>query len=363
MRIVHVAETLIGGIASHIEDVAVHQIRRFGERNVRVVVPQQHRQFIGSIPDACVVTFDRRRRDIGSGVRLMSTSLQTLRDHQPHIVHLHSSIAGGVVRLARFAVRGKERIVYCPHGWAFAADGSRLKRHGLALIERALSRVTTSIVTVSDHEASLGQQFGIPGRLMTTVLNGVSSTYDQDGGSPLPLSANKTNFLFVGRLDRQKGFPHLVGAARELVGDNVHFHVIGKSVVSEPFDTDRLPSNITLHGWVSRDTVLATMRAADGLVLPSLWEGLSITGIEAMRAGIAVIASNLSSNPELVEHGKTGLLVDLGTKGSLTAALRDTSRETLRQMGTAGRERFKSLFTLEQQVERLSALYERVHAS
>lgn len=362
-QVLHVAETLIGGIASHVEDVALDQMRRYGAENVLVLVPRQHRQHISAIPDTCVTTFERERRGLLASVRLLVASHRLILARRPRIVHLHSSVAGGVVRLMRMVTPNRSgRVIYCPHGWAFATDSRAVRKATLAMIERILSLVTSSIITVSEHEADLGRRFGIRDGLMTTVHNGVAAKESEQTADPLPLPPGRLNLLFVGRLDRQKGFRHLLEAARQLEGAPIQFHVCGSPVVSRPMDFEPIPSNVMLHGWVKRETVLATMRVADALVLPSLWEGLSITGIEAMRAGLAIIASNRSSNPELVEHGVNGLLVDLDKPGALAGTIARLSRLELERMGARGREKFSSRFTLERQVEKLSALYEALNA-
>lgn len=363
VQVLHVAETLIGGIASHVEDVVRHQIGRYGKENVVVLVPRQHREFVAAIPDSCVVTFERERRGARAAWHLLSASRRLIATRRPKIVHLHSSVAGGVVRLLRLMLPLQPgKVVYCPHGWSFAADAAAPSKAAFAAVERLLSLVTASIITVSDHETRLGRRFGMPDRLMTTVYNGVASSGGASDVPHLPMMDGKLNLLFVGRLDRQKGFNYVLDAARELRGKPIQFHVCGSPVVSPAIDFGSIPENVTLHGWVKRETVLATMRVADALVLPSLWEGLSITGIEAMRAGLPIVASNRSSNPELVDHGITGLIVDVGEPGALARALSGLTRDQLRLMGAQGQLKFARQFTLELQVEKLSALYEAVNA-
>jgi 2-deoxystreptamine N-acetyl-D-glucosaminyltransferase/2-deoxystreptamine glucosyltransferase len=78
---------------------------------------------------------------------------------------------------------------------------------------------------------------------------------------------------------------------------------------------------VLFSGWVPRETMPDLYRAADVLVLPSQYEGLSHTLLEACAAGVPCIASDRGGNPEIVEHERSGLLVPYGEPAALRAAL------------------------------------------
>jgi glycosyltransferase involved in cell wall biosynthesis len=86
-----------------------------------------------------------------------------------------------------------------------------------------------------------------------------------------------------------------------------------------------------------------------------------LTAVEAMRAGLPVIASRVGGLVEVVEHGVTGLLVEPGSR-ALVDAIRSVGTESLRSMGEAGRQRFAEHFTLDRMHAQLTALYQRVCA-
>ena len=106
----------------------------------------------------------------------------------------------------------------------------------------------------------------------------------------------------------------------------------------------------------------ATLYAAmDLFVLPSRWEGLSLALVEAMGAGRAVVATDVGGNPEVVQHGRTGLLVPPGDAGALADAIGKVARdrELRASLGDAAAADARSRFSIEQHVAQLSALYRR----
>jgi glycosyltransferase involved in cell wall biosynthesis len=105
-----------------------------------------------------------------------------------------------------------------------------------------------------------------------------------------------------------------------------------------------------------RDTLYATM---DAFVLPSRWEGLSLALVEAMGAGRAVVATDVGGNPEVVSHGKTGLLVPPGDASALADALATvlTDGQLAQSLGSAACSDARERFSIDRHVSRLAALY------
>ena len=104
--------------------------------------------------------------------------------------------------------------------------------------------------------------------------------------------------------------------------------------------------------------VAAWLRRADVFVHPARWEGFGLAVLEAMLAGLPVVATNVSSLPELVVDGETGLLVAPDDPAALAAGVSSAlERSTL---GDAGRVRARSEFSVARMADRHAALYERV---
>jgi glycosyltransferase involved in cell wall biosynthesis len=360
-RVLHVAETIMGGVTSYLQETIAYQSAELGAENIRLLVPSDHAQELSGIDAEMISTFSRTGRNAGSMVAFAVALSDCLASFQPTIVHLHSSFAGAIARPLLWLSRPRPRIVYCPHGWSFLMEIPEWKRRSYAFIERTLARITDVVINISRHEDHQARAHGIPAGKCVMVRNGVSSRLTPCGLSSSPFDESFVNLLFVGRFDRQKGLDLLFRVMERLQDLPIRLHVIGCSVhdglAIQP------PSNVTIIGWLDRHQLQAYYAAADGLVVPSRWEGFGLVTIEAMRAGTAVIASNRGSLPELVEHGITGYIFDLDENdlGELERTLRGLEKDRLREMGVAAARLFEQGFTAEAMNRALLDVYSQLH--
>ena len=353
-RIIHVAETIKGGIATYLRNVLPLQAVRFGRENILVMVPENQVEELASV-NASIESFPHHGRRSITALAATRALHGRLRAFQPTLVHIHSSFAGLSCRPYLRLVPRRPRVVYCPHGWAF--DRVARSARFAALGERLLAPWADAIVCVSEAEQRAALGVGIPAHKLHVVLNGLPDLltaptvpFAADGG-PLKL-------LFVGRFDRQKGFDVLVRALQH-VRREVEVDVFGESVLGED-TTDELPGFVYLHGWQPFTAIEPFLQRCDALVMPSRWEGLGLSAIEAMRAGKAVIASRVGGLPEVVEDGITGRLVPPDDSVALAQAIDGAQRSELIQMGAMGRKRFLQKFRIEECEARLASLYREV---
>lgn len=361
MRVLHVTETVVGGVGSHLAELLPLQVRDFGPGSVTLIYPRQMQSYFPSIDGLETIFFEHSGKRFDAARALASVTHIEAKKQQPAIIHAHSSFAGLATRIPYFGVRGIAPIVYCPHGWSFAQDVSTIKKRFYIAVERLLMAGTAGVVNVSEHEKSLAVKSGLPAHKLHVITNGIASeehVSQQIESEVLPeLPPEKLHLLFVGRFDRAKGIDILVDAAREIDADAVHFHVIGAPMRIEE---DVLPTqleSLTSYGWQSRAFVFAMLKRVDALVMPSRWEGMPMIGIEAFREGLPIIASNKSAIPELVEDGVSGRLVDIDQPGALAKCIRELSKESLQVMGVCAKHRFETRFTIERQHSEITALY------
>jgi glycosyltransferase involved in cell wall biosynthesis len=142
-------------------------------------------------------------------------------------------------------------------------------------------------------------------------------TNEERAGTPAPPSIG-----FIGRLDPIKRIPDLL-KAMTMLDSGIHLHVFGegaeRSSIEQMIRDFRLTDRVTLHGAVSepRDA----LHRIDLLVLPSQAEGFGLVLIEAMAAGIPVVATNVPGIRDVVINGKTGLLVPVAAPEELASAI------------------------------------------
>jgi glycosyltransferase involved in cell wall biosynthesis len=149
--------------------------------------------------------------------------------------------------------------------------------------------------------------------------------------------------------------------------ERYRLRVLGDGPDREPIEARR--DELGLRGRVellgARDDVDAQLAGADAFVLPTLWEGLPISILEAMAAALPVVASQVGGIPEEVLDGHTGLLVPPSDPVALAAALRrlDADGEAARALGRAGHALALRRFSLGRMVERYDALFRSLLAA
>lgn len=351
--VVHAAETIRGGIASYLREIVPRQVARYGTDRVAVIVPSDQLHDLGQIVGAILIGVKRSRLRIRTAWHVRKCLVKLLVEREAKIVHIHSSFAGVTCRLPPTACGRFEKLVYCPHGWAFVRTGraASIARR----VERTLAHRCDAIVCVSSSERDAALRAGLPPLKLHVIFNGLP---DRKSGQVVNArrDADTLKLVFVGRLDRQKAFDVLIGALA-IVQSNVDVEVFGEAVVGE-YKEAALPANVHMHGWQSFADIEPYLLSSDALVMPSRWEALGISALEAMRAGKPVIASAVGGLVELVEDGVTGRLVPPSDAAALARVLDSLERGSLAEMGRRGRQRFLEKFQIEKCEANLAALYE-----
>lgn len=361
MKVLHVAETIVGGIASHLCELLPMQLAELGPENLHIIVPADQTQHLPSDTDLMVQPFDHPGSRIKAALKLRHIVAEAVERLKPDIVHIHSSFAGLAARTVSFK-QPPQAIVYCPHGWSFAQLLPAWKRIAYARVERFLLRKTHSVICVSQHEKSLALSFGLLGDRLQVIRNGVADTV-QDSVSTFESSDalmemhDKLHFLFVGRFDRAKGVDYVFEAAADLMQQPHHFHIIGDAVGTDNRLPDTQWPNVSLYGWRSREFVAHMLARVDALLMPSRWEGLPMIGLEAFRAGCPIIGSDRSAMPELIGNDGSGIMINLDEPSALANCLKQLDGSQLKAMRVNARDRYLSQFTIERQHQQIMALY------
>lgn len=355
MRIYHAAETIKGGIATVMSQLAAAQNEALGTECVHFLVPQnQAVELRGSEPQQ-VSTFQRCGRGPVSFMRFMTAFTRDVLDYRPDVIHLHSTFAGVMGRLTLLPLLPFYRpvVIYTPHAWAFLMKGPELQKKLFTWIERILLPLTTVVVCSSKYEFNAAVQRGIPASKMHLILHGVMAP--QTVTTANPYTKGPINLLFVGRFDTQKGFDKLIAAMEQLKGKNFHLTAVGEPVHGR----DRPPTlpNVTYTGWLKPVELAPYLAHGDVLVMPSRWESFGLVAAEAASYGMPVVATDCCSLPELVIDGVTGKLFPTDDVDALVKALVETPAEQWHKMGLAGKAHQQRNFTIEKMVTQMRDLY------
>jgi len=277
-----------------------------------------------------------------------------LRAERPDLVHAHMPISGLIARAAA-RVAGVPRIAYTCHGFLFNQTAAWPLRAGSVVLEWLAGRITDVYLTVSAKEAEDARRLGFTGDPQVVGNGRDPARFHPDPGRrarlrhELGIAPDRVAIICVSRLVRSKGYRELLAAMREVA--DAELWVIGERLASDrgedlgaAFAEAGLGERLRLLGY--REDVAELLAAADIFVLPSYFEGLPMSIIEAMLSGLPVVASDISGVREQVVDGETGLLVPPREVGPLAGALlRLVADPALcARMGEAGRRRACALF-------------------
>ena len=303
-------------------------------------------------------------------LRAFMALVRLLRRERPDLVHAHMPISGVLGRLAA-RLAGVPRVAYTCHGFLFNQPGPWPRRALSFALEWLCGRLTDVYLTVSGEEAAQARRWRIS-RRATAVGNGRDPALfrpdpatRQQVRTALGVAADAVVVVAVSRLVAHKGFRELLAAMADV--PDAELWVVGHRLATD-HGYDLAPDFAAAHRSLgprlkmlgSRDDVPAILAAADVFTLPSHFEGLPMSVIEAMLTGLPVVATDISGCREQVVDGVTGLLVPAMRSAPLAAALRRLAADApLRaRMGEAGLTRARELYGEAKVVARTVGLLE-----
>lgn len=298
------------------------------------------------------------------GARLAPVFARTLAELRPALFHAHLSwplackyaLAGAVLARVPHVMATVQLFLDEPYSWA-----ARIQ-------QRLLTTGIDRYVAVSQATAdAMHAVFRVPTDKLAVIHNGVPVERYQCASDPalrraLAGPGDAPVVLTVARLDRQKGHMFLLEAAQSL--PNVRFALAGEGQARAALE-DRaralgVEDRVLFLG--ARDDIPQLLACCDLFVLPSLYEGLPLSILEAMAAGRPVVASAIPGVDEAVVHNETGLLAPPGNAVALARAMdRLLTDAALRQrLVRAARLRVHNEFSAESMVRRVMHLYEEL---
>lgn len=318
-KIMIISETIGGGLRKHLM-LLLHNLNLDDYEIILVYgnrvddafiheIPWLEQQGIRLVNLSCLVRSLDLKQDFAAYRQLKTL----INEEQPDIVHCHSSKAGIVGRFAAKA-NGVKQIFYTPHGYSFQADEfSNLKKRLFCLIERSASHLATTMTfTVSNGEKELAVQERIdkPDKF-EVIYNGLPKVQIPKGRLRDLLQLGTDDFIVgtCARISSEKNAPLFVKIAQSYIqqNPNAHFVWIGDGEDIESYRS--IHPNIHFIGF--RDDSDQLVADFNVFLTTSLHEGLPYSPIEAIRAGVPVVASDVVGNNEVVIEGLNGYLYPL----------------------------------------------------
>jgi glycosyltransferase involved in cell wall biosynthesis len=277
------------------------------------------------------------------------------------VVHGHSAKAGFLLRLAAAWAGRRARCVFTPHGWSFwAAEGTEARLY--RALERRAARWCRAIVAVSAYERDAGVAAGVGTPEQYRVIpNGID--FHRFAREPRPVAGR---IVMLGRLARPKR-PELVVRALGRLRDrnpDAEVWLVGEGPLRA--EVESLAASLGLAGGVVvtglHEDIPQVLAEAHCLVLASDYEGMPLSLLEAMAAGVPVVVTRFGGVEEVVEDGRTGFVVEPGSSEALAASLGRLldDPELSRELGAEGRRRAEQRFSVRRMVAETAALYDEI---
>ena len=264
-------------------------------------------------------------------------------------MHGHMPISGLLARLAA-RVAGVPRIAYTCHGFLFNQPGPLPRRLASFVLEWLAGRLTDVFMTVSEAEAADARRLWIAPHAITVGNGRDPAVFHPDLAARARIRAelgvpeDRVVVVAISRLVPHKGYVELLGAMERV--PTAELWVVGERLPSDhgadlgPVFADAA-AKCAIRRIGYRQDIPAILAAADVFALPSHFEGLPMSIIEAMLTGLPVVSTNIRGPREQVQDGQTGFLVPPFTTAPLAEALNKLVADPVLRttMGEAGRRR------------------------
>ncbi|RDK12122.1 glycosyltransferase family 4 protein [Cupriavidus lacunae] len=285
--------------------------------------------------------------------------MQALRDIAPDLIHAHSAKAGALGRLAGWQLGIP--VVYTVHGFGFKAAAPVRQRLASRIAEWLLAPLTSRLICVAEAERAMSESLPIPSTRVTVVRNGIPDT------SALATPAcDMRRIVMVARFAIPKRHDLLVRAFAQANLPDCELALAGEGprlAATQQLAEALAPGRISFPGNVQ--DIPALLASAQAFALISDHEGFPLSVLEAMRAGLPVIASDLPGIREQLDDGRCGLLIAGNNIDALTQALIQLADDPARRttLGQTARDRWEQYFGLERMAQATWSVYQHALSS
>lgn len=287
-------------------------------------------------------------------------TLNIIRKIKPDLIHCNSTTGGIIGRIC--GTLTFKPVIFTAHGWAFTDGISKAKQKFYKCLETFLAFFTKKIICVSDYDNKLAiKVMPVFRNKLDTIHNGLSdieTIYRKE-----KFSDNKLKLVMISRFCPQKDPYTLINAVGELGISNVELDLYGYGE-DLPVVLDTIQKyggeNIKYKGEISNVTPI--LKNYDVYCLISNWEGLPIGIIEALRAGLPVIVSDVGGCAEEVVDGENGFLIQKNNKEQLKEKLKFLyeNKYLLPEFSKKSRQLYETEFTADKMCKRTFNLYKDV---
>ena len=302
-RILMVCEAFGGGVFTYVSQLCNDMVEDFEvylAYSIRPQTPKNYKEFLDPRVKLIEVKNFGNLFNVFSDIAVIKELRKIEKEVKPDIIHLHSSIAGG---LGRIAFKGKNNtVIYTPHGYAHILMGQGIKSKIYKFAEWILGKTNSMTLTCCESEDEEARKFCKRTSYIETGVNLKDLSESLDGIKPI--KNEKFTVFTLGRACVQKQ-PQLFNRIAELVPE-ARFVWIGNGELEHLLTAP----NMEVTGWKPRKEALAMAKGADAFILCSLGEAIAMSLIENMYIKKLVLVSNAMGNKSVIQDGINGYVCD-----------------------------------------------------
>lgn len=237
--------------------------------------------------------------NVFNDVKVIKELRQIEKEIHPDIIHLHSSIAGGI---GRIAFSGKNNtLIYTPHGYAHILMGKGIKSKLYGVMEWILGKKNCITLTCCESEDEVAKTLCKRTAYIETGIN--IEEFDSILNDVDPIKKDRFTVFAMGRACKQKR-PDLFNHIAQLVPEAL-FIWIGSGELEDEL------SDVEVTGWMPRKDALAIAKGADAFILCSWGEAIALSLIESMYMKKLVLVSNTMGNKSVIQDGVNGYVCEM----------------------------------------------------
>ena len=364
MKILHVTEAYGGGVLRIVNQLAIGCVENGHDVTLAVSVrPEAPPDWARALPPKVKVVELPLCRNLSplTDCRGLLSLVQLFRREAPDIIHLHSSKAGFLGRLAARVSGHSKTTFYSPHAFAYLSpELSRPKRYLYRALEQLGNAFGGALIACSEDEAEEARELGV---CASFVNNGIQHTdLWRLVSDVVRLPSSTVTVMTAGRLCSAKRPEVFVAIAEELRQRGVLAEFVWIGGGGAPPGT----TAVSFTGWLPHENVLKVLRTrADIYLQTSSYEGLPVAVLEAQALGVPAVVANAVGNRSAVKDGETGLVLDGDSIKEFADKVESlvVDKQLRIKMGHAARERSVREFSNEAMVNGYLNHYAEAHAS
>lgn len=303
----------------------------------------------------CTKTFglDFFKRKLSFSLPLQLSAI--IEEVKPDIVHLHGGRAAFQCLLARF-MHPRITFIYTVHGYHFVRKNPVARTIGM-IAEKLISICMDAVAYVSKGDEAIAKTYRLLNNRSVIIYNGIRPV-------TVATSTDKRfDVVFVGRMVRQKNPELAIEIFKQLNDNGYRFAMVGGG--EKEAEIKHMIGNtgqIEFFGAQTHAETLDILRSAKIILLPSRWEGLPLTLLEAMQFGIPAIVSNVTGNNEVIADGLNGHVIDDEDATAYAIKIKTLLNDAnlYNRQSLAARKIFAEKYQMERCAQQYAQLYQDV---